>query len=284
MTKDFSASATTSTEYIVNHLTHWTVSIGEGAFWKLHADSLIVSIGLGVIAMTLFWLVARTATTGVPGKLQAFVEILVEFVDQQVRDVYQGDRRFIAPLALTIFVWVLLMNCMDLLPIDGTKAVLKGLGFEVEHFRVVATADLNTTFALSFSVLILVFAFAIKAKGLGHFTAELFTAPFHSESTPMKVVLAPANFALNFIEYFSKPVSLGMRLFGNMYAGELVFMLIALLGATWAGFTLGSGMGFLGHIIAGSAWAIFHILIVTLQAFLFMMLTVVYIGSATESH
>jgi F-type H+-transporting ATPase subunit a len=284
MTLSFQAAASNPTDYIVHHLTHWTVSIGDGAFWKLHLDSLIVSIGLGILAMGLFWLVARRATTGVPGKLQAFIEILVEFVDQQVRDVYQGDRRFIAPLGLTIFVWVFLMNSMDFLPIDGPKAVMKAVGFDVEYFRVVPTADLNTTFAMSFSVLILVFAFAIKAKGAGHFGAELFTAPFHAHSTFAKVALAPANFGLNFIEYFSKPVSLGMRLFGNMYAGELVFMLIALLGAAWAGFTLGSGLTFLGHIIAGSIWAIFHILIVTLQAFLFMMLTVVYIGGATESH
>jgi F-type H+-transporting ATPase subunit a len=150
------AAASSPTEYIVHHLTHWTLSIGEGAFWKLHLDSLIVSIGLGVIAMAAFWLIARTATSGVPGKVQAFVEILVEFVDQQVRDVYTGDRRFIAPLGLTIFVWVFLMNSMDFLPIDGTKAVLKALGFHVEYFRVVPTADLNTTFAMSFSVLILV--------------------------------------------------------------------------------------------------------------------------------
>jgi len=283
MNLDLTASAQTPTDYIVHHLTHWKVSIADGAFWTLHIDTIIVSIALGLLAMGVCWWVARRATSGVPGKLQAFVEILVEFVEQQVRDVYQGDRRFIAPLGLTIFLWVFLMNAMDFLPIDGAKSIFKALGLHVEYFRVVPTADLNTTFALSFSVFILIIVFAVKAKGFGHFSGELFTTPFHGRGV-MKIPLGVANITLNTIEYLSKPVSLGMRLFGNMYAGELVFMLIALLGAAWAGFTIGSGLSFAGHLIAGSIWAVFHILIVTLQAFLFMMLTVVYIGGATESH
>ena len=263
-----------STEYITHHLTH--LKVGEG-FWTFHVDTMFMSIVLGVLALGLFYMASRKATTGVPGKWQAFVEMVVEFVDTQVKEVFHLDRRFLAPVALTIFVWVFFMNAMDLLPLDlpGKVAALFGL----HYWRVVPTADVNTTFAMSITVLVIVIAFAFKAKGAGGYMHELFTAPFGAHP-----VLWIPNFLLNMVELLSKPVSLAMRLFGNMYAGELVFMLIALLGAGWAGFTFGSSLSMIGQILAGSAWAIFHILIITLQAFIFMVLTIVYTAMATEHH
>jgi len=272
------AAATTgpanSTEYISHHLEH--LKVGEG-FWTFHVDTIFMSVLMGLLALGLFWAAARKATSGVPGKGQAFVEMVVEFVDTQVKEVFHLDRRFLAPLALTIFLWVFFMNALDLLPIDvpGKIAALFGL----HYWRVVPTADVNTTFAMSITVLVIVLVYSFKVKGTGGFIHELFTAPFGSNP-----VLWIPNFLLNLVELLAKPVSLAMRLFGNMYAGELVFMLIALLGAGWAGFTFGSSLGMLGQILAGSAWAIFHILIITLQAFIFMVLTIVYVAMATEHH
>ena len=263
-----------STEYISHHLQH--LSVGEG-FWTFHVDSLVMSVAMGVLALGLFWMASRKATAGVPGKWQAFVEMVVEFVDTQVKEVFHLDRRFLAPLALTIFLWVFFMNALDLLPVDlpGKIAAL----FGINYWRVVPTADLNTTFAMSITVLVIVLVFSVKVKGTGGYIHELFTAPFG----PNPLLWIP-NFLLNLVELLAKPVSLAMRLFGNMYAGELVFMLIALLGAGWAGFTFGSSLGMIGQILAGSAWAIFHILIITLQAFIFMVLTIVYVAMATEHH
>jgi F-type H+-transporting ATPase subunit a len=264
----------TTTEYIGHHLQH--LRVGEG-FWTFHLDTLIMSTTLGLLGMFLFWRIVRRATAGVPSRAQAIVEIVVEFVDGQVKDVFHGDRRFVAPLALTIFVWVFLMNSMDFLPLDLPGIVAGWFG--AHYWRVVPTADVNATFAMSLSVLALILIFSVRAKGAGGYVHELFTAPFGSNP-----LLWIPNFALNLIELLAKPVSLAMRLFGNMYAGELVFMLIALLGASWAGFTFGSGLAFAGQVIAGSVWAIFHILIVTLQAFIFMVLTVVYLAGAQEHH
>jgi F-type H+-transporting ATPase subunit a len=263
-----------STEYISHHLQH--LKVGEG-FWTFHVDSLFLSIVLGILSLGLIWLAARKATPGVPGKGQAFVEMVVEFVDTQVKEVFHLDRRFLAPVALTIFVWVFFMNAMDLLPVDLPPKIASMFG--LHYFRAVPTADVNTTFAMSITVLVVVLVFSFKAKGAGGYLHELFTAPFGSNP-----VLWIPNFVLNVVELLSKPVSLAMRLFGNMYAGELVFMLIALLGAGWAGFTFGSSLGMVGQILAGSAWAIFHILIITLQAFIFMVLTIVYVAMATEHH
>jgi F-type H+-transporting ATPase subunit a len=265
------------TEYIEHHLTHNTGSVFGGSF---HWDSWFVSLALGLIFVLWFGLAARRATAGVPGKMQAFVEIVIEFVDSQVKDVFHGDRRFIAPLALTIFMWVFFMNAMDLLPLDLPGFII-GLvgGPEAQHhtyLRVVATADVNTTFAMSLSVFILTIFYSIKAKGLGGWTMELFTAPFHAEGTLGKIALIIPNIILNLVEYLSKPVSLAMRLFGNMYGGELVFMLIAGLFASWITFVPG--------VLFGAAWGVFHILIITLQAFIFMMLTVVYISMAHDHH
>jgi F-type H+-transporting ATPase subunit a len=268
------AGPANSTEYISHHLTHF--SVGEG-FWTWHVDTMVMSILLGFATIALFYSAARKATAGVPGKWQAFVEMVVEFIDNTVKEVFHLDRSFLAPLALTIFVWVFLMNAMDLLPLD-VPGKIAGL-FGIHYWRVVPTADLNTTFAMSLTVFFVVIYFAVKAKGAGGYAHELFTAPFGANP-----LLWIPNFFLNLVEILSKPISLAMRLFGNMYAGELVFMLIALLGASWAGFTLASGTSMLGHVLMGAAWAIFHILIITLQAFIFMVLTVVYSAMATEHH
>ena len=265
------------TEYIVHHLTHNKVQVGGQT---LHFDSWMIALVVGLLGCFLLWSQARKATAGVPSKPQAFVEMVVEFVDSQVKDTFHGDRRFIAPLALTIFVWVFFMNAMDLLPLDLVGAGVNAVaGQETAHhtfFRMVPTADINTTFAMSITVFFLIIFYSIKAKGGWGFTKELFTAPFHAHGTFAKIVLALPNLFLNLVEYLSKPVSLGMRLFGNMYAGELVFMLIAGLFASWITFPFG--------VIANSVWAIFHILIILLQAFIFMVLTVVYIAMAHEHH
>jgi F-type H+-transporting ATPase subunit a len=222
--------------------------------------------------MGFFWWVVRGATSGVPNKRQALVELAIEFVDNQVKGIFHGDRhKFLAPTALTVFVWVLLMNAMDFLPIDIMAWIYEHV-FHLHNWRGVPTADVNTTFALSLSVMALSIYFAIKVKGLGGWIHELFCAPFGSN-----VLLWPANLAFNLVEYISKPLSHSLRLFGNMYAGEIIFMLLWLWAAT--GIT-----GTIASVVLGLGWAIFHILIVVLQAFIFMMLTVVYIAMAHESH
>jgi F-type H+-transporting ATPase subunit a len=264
------------TDYITHHLKHLTPDGADGGFWSVHIDSVTVALVLGVLFSAWFWVKARKATSGVPGKGQAFVEIVLEFVDNQVKDVFHGDRRVLGPLALTVFVWVWLMNAMDLLPVDLLPYITEKFG--VGHFRAVPTADLNLTFAMSLTVLLLVIFYAFKAKGFGGYAHELFTAPFAANNLVVKIILAPFNFALNIVELASKPVSLAMRLFGNMYAGELVFMLIA--GLFSAGSWLLYGMGIIGY----TAWGIFHILIITIQAFIFMVLSVVYIAMAQRHH
>ena len=274
MAAENAAGPANSTEYITHHLTH--LKVGEG-FWSLHVDTIFMSVLLGLITLAMFWSVSRKATAGVPGKWQAFVEIVVEFVDTTVKEIFHLDRRFLAPLALTIFVWVFLMNAMDLLPLDLPGVVAGWFG--IHYWRVVPTADANTTFAMALTVLAVVLYYSFKAKGAGGYAHELFTAPFGKNP-----LLWIPNFFLNLVELLSKPVSLAMRLFGNMYAGELVFMLIALLGASFFTLTLGASIGMVGQVLMGAAWAIFHILIITLQAFIFMMLTVVYTAMATEHH
>ena len=265
--------APNASEYIKHHLGHLThghqTFVVDFSVWNL--DTILWSVAMGVIGITLMWLAARRATSGVPGRFQAFVEMIVEMVEDQSKAIVHGNRTFIAPLALTVFVWVTLMNAMDFLPVDLFAFILKSLGFGEMHFRVVPTADLNGTLGMSLGVLALMLYYSVKIKGLGGWIHELFAAPFG-------IYMAPFNLLLNVIEYAAKTVSLGMRLFGNMYAGELLFLLIALLGSTATVF------GFVGHVIAGSIWAIFHILIVVLQAFIFMMLTLVYIGQAHEGH
>jgi F-type H+-transporting ATPase subunit a len=268
--------APTAGDYIVHHLTHLTNTghkqtsiIDWGVF---NVDTLFWSVSMGALGVCLMILAARRATSGVPGRFQGAVEMLVEMVETQSKSIVHGDRRFIAPVALTVFVWVLFMNLLDLLPVDLLPKIATDV-FGLHYQRVVPTADLNGSLGMALGVLLLCLYYNIKIKGLGGWVHELFTAPFGSHP-----LLYPVNFAMQMIEFVAKTVSHGMRLFGNMYAGELVFMLIALLGST------ATTLGFLGHVVAGSAWAIFHILIIVLQAFIFMMLTLVYIGQAHESH
>lgn len=267
--------APTASEYIVHHLGHLSNKHQDSVidFSVINMDTIFWSVFAGVIGCLFMWTAARRATSGVPGRFQAFVEMIVEMVEDQSKAIVHGDRRFIAPLALTVFVWVALMNSLDFLPVDMFAALFSLLGLEnvIPYHRVVPTADLNGTLGISLGVLALMIYYSVKIKGLGGWIHELFAAPFG-------IWLAPFNLLLNIIEYAAKTVSLGMRLFGNMYAGELLFLLIALLGSTATAF------GFIGHVIAGSMWAIFHILIVLLQAFIFMMLTLVYMGQAHEGH
>ena len=274
MAAEGAAHAPTASEYIVHHLGHLSSQHQDKIidFSIINMDTVLWSLVMGILGSLVMFLVARKATAGVPGRLQAFVELVVEMVDDQAKNIVHGNRTFIAPLALTVFVWVFLMNSMDFLPVDLFSGIFRLFGME-PHFRIVPTADLNGTLGISLGVFALMIFYNIKIKGAGGFIHELFCAPFGSHPA-----LWLANLGLNIIEFVAKTVSLAMRLFGNMYAGELVFLLIALLGstATWWGF----GM----LVVAGSIWAIFHILIVLLQAFIFMMLTLVYIGQAHEGH
>lgn len=281
-------NAPNASQYIVHHLTH--LKSAEQASlvdWSVfHLDTLFYSVSLGLLAVFIMARAAARATSGVPGRFQAAVEIMVEMVADQAKGIVHSpeSRKFVAPVALTVFVWIFLMNAMDLIPVDLLPRIWEGAyaaaGHDPHHayMRVVPTADLNATLGMSLAVLLICLYYNVKIKGFGGWMHELFTAPFGSHP-----VLYPINFAMQLIEFVAKTVSHGMRLFGNMYAGELIFMLIALMGAAWAG-TFGSGLLWLGGVFAGTIWAIFHILIITLQAFIFMMLTLVYIGQAHESH
>lgn len=277
--------APTATEYIVHHLSHLSTA-KQGVivdFSIVNVDTVFFSVAMLAITLLLLRAAAKRATAGVPGKFQAFVEMLVELVEEQSKSIVHGDRSFIAPLALTIFIWIFLMNSIDLIPVDLFPWIAHNV-FHIEYLRPLPTADLNGTLGMSLGVLLLMLYYGIKIKGLGGFVHELFTAPFGTSKNPLAAIpLGIANFGINLIEYAAKMVSLGMRLFGNMYAGELLFFLIALLG----GYAALNATGILlpiAHVIAGTAWLLFHILIVTLQAFIFMMLTLVYIGQAHEGH
>ncbi len=278
----------TAGEYIVHHLTHLQNQPAKAVvdFSVFNIDSLFFSITLGVLVCWVLWLAARKATSGVPGRFQAAVEMLVEMVESQAKGIVHNanSRKLVAPLALVVFLWIFMMNFMDLLPVDLIpviwEAIYGAAGGDPHHayMRVVPTADLSISMGLSVAVLIVCLVYNVKIKGLGGWIHELFTAPFGPHP-----LLWPFNFAMQLIEFIAKTVSHGMRLFGNMYAGELIFMLIALMGGAWALTATGIGLA-IGHIIAGTAWAIFHILILTLQAFVFMMLTLVYIGQAHDAH
>ena len=288
------AHAPTASEYIVHHLQHLQ-NIKQKSIIDMSVinyDSVIVSVLVGFLGLFVFWLAARKATSGVPGRFQAAVEMMVEMVDNQAKaNIHNAQsRKFIAPLALTVFVWIFLMNAMDLLPVDLLPVIWAQIygaaGHDPAHayLRVVPTADLSTTLGLSSAVLILCFYYSVKIKGMGGWAHELITAPFGTSTNPVfALILGVVNLLMQVIEYVAKTVSHGMRLFGNMYAGELVFMLIALMGGA-AAMSLSGVLLPVGHIIAGSIWAIFHILIITLQAFIFMMLTLIYLGQAHEAH
>ncbi|HAC34338.1 MAG TPA: F0F1 ATP synthase subunit A [Gammaproteobacteria bacterium] len=254
-------AASSPAEYVNHHLTF--LQSGEG-FMAVNLDTLFFSTLLGLIFIALFGLAARRATSGVPGKLQNFVEVIVEFIDTSVKESFHGPRDFVAPLALTIFVWTFLWNLMDLVPVDLLPEAGQLLG--LEYLRVVPSADMSATFALSISVFFLILIYSVKGKGWGGFAKEMLFHPFGSFP-----LLIPANLLLNIVEMLAKPLSLSLRLFGNLYAGELIFILIALL-PWWA------------QWVPGLGWAIYHILVITLQAFIFMTLTVVYLSLAYEEH
>ncbi|MDQ3617429.1 MAG: F0F1 ATP synthase subunit A [Pseudomonadota bacterium] len=276
------ASSGSQTEYIQHHLQFLQWQVGDGKFWTINLDSVFFMLLLSSLFLFFFLRVARKATAGVPGKGQAFLEMVVTFVDGLVRETFHGRSAFIAPLAVTIFCLVFLMNFMDMVPVDLLPWAAQQAG--VEYLRVVPTADLNTTLGISLGVFLLIQVFGIKHKGVGTFVKEAFTAPFHAESMPMKILLAPANLLLRVIEEAVRPVSLSLRLFGNMYAGELIFILIAVMTLNAS---LASGMTYVMapvQFIAGFVWTAFHVLVITLQAFIFMMLTVVYLSMAAENH
>ncbi len=293
--ENHAASGPSATEYIQHHLQHLQKnfsfeSVKQASivdFSVFNLDSLFYSTILGILACFLMWKAARRATSGVPGRFQAAVEILAEMVENQAKGVIHNakSRKLVSPLALTVFVWIFLMNFMDMLPVDALPMLWHSagpaLGFK-DYMRVVPTADLSTTLGLSVSVLLVCLVYNVKIKGMGGWAHELIAAPFGD-----KWFLYPVNFLMQMIEFIAKTVSHGMRLFGNMFAGELVFMLIALMGGVWAwefnplagGFWLG-----VGQVVAGTVWTLFHILVITLQAFIFMMLTLIYVGQAHDAH
>ncbi len=286
-------AAETASGYIQHHLqnltygqhpvngwsfAHTAQEAKEMGFWAFHVDTLGWSVALGLLFVLLFRMAAKKATAGQPGGLQNFVEVLVEFVDNSVKETFHGRNPLIAPLALTIFVWVFLMNFMDLIPVDWLPMLAaKIAGDEHLFFRVVPTTDPNATLGLAFSVFALIIFYSIKVKGIGGFLGELTLHPFGSKNVLVQALLVPVNFLLEFVTLIAKPISLALRLFGNLYAGELIFILIAVV------FSAGWLLGAFG-IVLHWAWAVFHILIITLQAFIFMMLTIVYLSMAHEDN
>ena len=278
-------------DYIAHHLGFNTQNVAEaGGFWRINVDTLFTSVFLGLLVIGLIWWVARKAHAGVPSKAQAFVEIIFEFVDEQAKSMFHGDRHaFIAPAALTVFLWVLAMNMTSFLPVDFVAKIVEFFGGSHAHWRPVPTSDINTTFALALSVWLLMIFFSIKVKGFGGLIHEIFYSPFggptlfkpKSALGFIGLIVSPllllANFMFNMIEYISKPLSHSLRLFGNLYAGEVIFLLLGMLAGT-------SVLGMVGAALLGAAWSIFHLLVVPLQAFIFMMMTIVYLSMAHESH
>lgn len=257
------------TSYIQHHLQNLTIYIvDKSPFWKLHLDTLVTSLLLGGLLVAMFWSATRRATPGVPGKWQAFVEICLEFVDRQVKDIYHGPSRLVTPIAITLFFWILLMNFIKMIPVDFIAIPLRWIG--IPEWKPVPTADLNATLGMSISVFFLMLFFALRSKGVGGFIKEFLTAPFG-------VFFLPFNLILNIVEWLSKPISLAMRLFGNMFGGEIVFLLIWVLG--------GAGIsGMLAGGVLGLGWMLFHLLVIPLQAFIFMMLSIVYFSLSEDSH
>lgn len=272
-----------STDYIKHHLTYLTYNVSDmklgsdGGFWTLNLDTLFFSLFSGIIVAALMYFGARKVTTGVPGKLQNFAELMLEFADNQVKDCFHGKNNLIGPLALTIFLWVFVMNFMDIVPVDILPFVAQLGG--VHNLKVVPTNDLNMTFGLSLSVFILIIYYSIKIKGAKGFIKELTLQPFNHP------VFIPFNLLLELVGLIAKPISLALRLFGNLYAGELIFILIALLTLNAATSSLiGTTTLGVAQFILSLAWSIFHILVITLQAFIFMVLTIVYLSLAHEEH
>jgi F-type H+-transporting ATPase subunit a len=276
----------TANEYILHHLQFLRNKDPQGIvdFTVINWDSVFFSILLAVLFAGSFYLAARKANAGMPGKFQNFVELVVEFIDTQVKDSFHGTTKLIAPLALTIFCWVFLFNAMDVLPVDLLPAIGHGLGFE--HLKVVPSTDLNITFAMALTVFILIIYYSIKMKGLGGFVSEFTLQPFSAKNPVVKVLLIPANLILEVVPFIARPISLSLRLYGNLFAGEMIFLLLAAL--SLKGFAqLGSAGGWalvFAQLLLAFVWAVFHLLVITLQAFIFMVLTVVYLAMAHEHH
>jgi F-type H+-transporting ATPase subunit a len=256
------------TAYIQHHLKNLTFQVQEGGFWTIHVDTLVTSVLMGLLIVFAFWLATRKATSGVPGKWQAFVEICLEFVDKQARDTYHGPSKLVTPIAITLFFWILMMNMLKMIPADFIAKPLELVG--IHYWKPVPTADVNATLGLSISVFFLMIFFALRSKGIGGFTREFLTAPFGKW-------MLPFNLILNIVEWVSKPISLAMRLFGNMFGGEIVFLLIWVLGGA-------SIFGMLAGATFGLGWMLFHLLVIPLQAFIFMMLSIVYLSLSEDSH
>ncbi|HEY2677447.1 MAG TPA: F0F1 ATP synthase subunit A [Steroidobacteraceae bacterium] len=276
----------TANEYILHHLTFLSNKEPKGIadFSVINWDTMFFSVTLALLFAGSFYFAARTATSGVPGKFQNFVELLVEFVDQQVKDTFHGTNKLLAPLALTIFCWVFLFNAMDILPVDLLPWAARFVG--VEHLKVVPSTDLNVTFALALSVFVLIIYYSIKVKGLGGFVAEFTMQPFVAKNPILKVLLIPVNLLLEIVPFLARPISLSLRLYGNLFAGEMIFLLLATLSLHGiAQLSSVSGWVFIVfQVLLALAWAVFHLLIITLQAFIFMVLTIVYLAMAQEHH
>jgi F-type H+-transporting ATPase subunit a len=280
------AEAPTANEYILHHLTFLSNKEPTGIvdFSVIHFDTIFFSVALALLFAGSFYLAARKCTVGVPRGFQSFVELVVEFIDTQVKDSFHGTSILLAPLALTIFCWVLLFNAMDILPVDLLPYVAHGVG--VQHLKVVPTTDLNTTFAMSLTVFVLIIFYSIKMKGLGGFIGEFTLQPFAAKNIFLKVLLIPANLLLEIVPFLARPISLSLRLYGNLFAGEMIFLLLAAL--TLHGMSQLSSLGGWALLVAQFAlaflWAVFHLLVITLQAFIFMVLTIVYLAMAQEHH
>jgi F-type H+-transporting ATPase subunit a len=272
-----------STDYIKHHLTYLTYNLktmtlgSGGGFWTVNLDTVFFSVLSGLVALGLLMLGSRRVSTGVPGKWQNFAEMMLDFADSQVKDCFHGKNALIGPLALTIFVWVFIMNFMDIVPVDSLPLLGNLVG--VHHLKVVPTNDLNTTFGMSLSVFALIIFYSIKIKGPKTFVKELTMQPFNHPA------FIPINFILEFATLIAKPISLSLRLFGNLYAGELIFILIALLTLNAASASIASTVLLtVAQFVLSLGWSIFHILVITLQAFIFMVLTIVYLSLAHEDH
>ena len=275
-----------ATDYILHHQTFLSNRSAHGIvdFSVINYDTVFFSVALGLVFLGLFWLVAHRATTGVPGGVQNFIETIVSFVDAQVRDTFHHASRLVAPLALTIFCWIFLFNFMDLIPVDLLPLVARGVG--LEHLKVVPSTDLNATFAMSLTVFILIIFYNLKMKGVLGFLGELTLQPFRVKNVLLQIPLSIVNFILESVTFLARPISLSLRLYGNLYAGEMVFLLLAVL--TLQGISVlahFSGWFFLVmQFLLALAWTIFHLLVITLQAFIFMVLTIVYLSMASEHH
>jgi F-type H+-transporting ATPase subunit a len=281
------ADAGGATDYIVHHETFLSNKVPHGIvdFSTINLDTVFFSILLAVLFGGSFFFAARRATTGMPGKFQLFVEVLIDFIDHQVRDTFHGSSRLIAPLALTIFGWILLFNIMDVVPVDLLPAAAHQAGFQ--HLKVVPSTDLNATFAMSLTVFVLIIFYSIKMKGLLGFISELTLQPFSTKNPFLQALLVPVNFLLESVTLLARPVSLSLRLYGNLYAGEMIFLLIAVLTLSRgldALASVGGWVSIIVQIILGLIWSIFHLLIIVLQAFIFMVLTIVYLALASEHH